>query len=83
VELIGEALMTDQRDHKVAFYDQMTRLDRLIDFMAYLTIVSTTLLLYAVWGCVTASISAVALVVLMVIWRAKHNRIDRRRQIEK
>jgi hypothetical protein len=77
-----ECVMRDQTTVKRAFNDQMAQLEKWIEIMAALTILATTLLLYAICGRAGATISAFALVVVIVNMPNRFRKIAQRRLVK-
>lgn len=83
VEFHGsEVLMKDQMEYRLALYDQMAQLDKLIETVAVLLIFTTVFLLYVICGPTVAVVSAVALTAVMVTRHKQFRQIEQRRRMK-
>jgi hypothetical protein len=71
--------MKNTTDVRLAFHDQMAKLDKLIEIFAALLILATTVLVYAIWGQTIATFTAAASIVMMDNWRKRCWIVGRRR----
>lgn len=71
--------MKNTTDGRLAFHEQMARLDKVIEIFAALLILATTFLVYAIWGQTIATLTAAASIVLMDNLRERRWLVGRHR----
>jgi hypothetical protein len=80
VEHLGTVLKEDKAKNRLAFYEHLEQLDRLIELVALFLIFTSTALLLAIYGYQVAACIGFAQLLAMIGWRKRRVRIEQLRR---